>query len=462
VATNPARVLVVDDEENVRFLVSSALQLAGFDTAHAETGRQALDLAESYRPDVVVLDVMLPDVDGFAIMERLRDRGSTAQVIFLTARDAVEDRVRGLTIGGADYQVKPFAVAELVARVSLRLQQAGSTVTSRSLRCADLDLDHEARRVTRADQVVHLTPTEYKLLHYLLVNCGRVLTRAQILEHVWAYDFEGDSSVVDTYVSYLRRKIDDVEPSSSTPSGAWASRFASSRDLARPAAARGVDDPRRGRPRRARSARVERSYLVGQIDRELRATRPLIDVPRPPVDDSIDDGDRREALESDPPFSHLFLAFVADDQLVPVLHGQLLDDTPDLDPEVLGELAGEDPFTTGGQAGSTRFRVQVVRSTTGSIWVAALPLDEVDSAVGRLRWALVGGTVVIGGVLLLATWWVQRLGLRPIARVTAAADAIARGDRSQRVVGAHPRTEAGRLAATFNVMLDPVGAGRRR
>ena len=206
------RVLVVDDEENIRYLVGSALQLAGFDTAVVESGADAVDTAATFHPDVVVLDVMLPDLDGFTVLQRLRDRGSTAPVIFLTARDGTEDRVRGLTTGGADYQVKPFAVAELVARVRLRLDQAGTGTTSRVLRCANLDLDPDAHRVTRAGEVIHLSPTEYKLLHYLLVNAGRVLNRAQMLDHVWSYDFDGDSSVVDTYISYLRRKIDHVEP----------------------------------------------------------------------------------------------------------------------------------------------------------------------------------------------------------------------------------------------------------
>ena len=210
--TAPPRVLIVDDEENIRFLVGSALEMAGYDTAVAETGREALALAESFEPDAIVLDVMLPDIDGFTVLQRLRDAGSTTQVIFLTARDATEDRVRGLTTGGADYQVKPFAVAELVARVRLRLDQAGAAVTDRNLRCADLELDPDAHRVTRGGEVVHLSPTEYKLLHYLLMNSARVLSRPQILDHVWSYDFDGESSVVDTYISYLRRKVDHVEP----------------------------------------------------------------------------------------------------------------------------------------------------------------------------------------------------------------------------------------------------------
>ncbi len=207
-----ARVLVVDDEENIRFLVESGLQLAGMQTAGAENGRAALDQVEQFRPDLIVLDVMMPELDGFQVLSRLRDSGSRVPVIFLTARDATDDRVRGLTSGGDDYMVKPFAIAELVARVQLRLEQAGTRREQTVLRCADLELDVEAHRVTRAEQQVDLSPTEYKLLHYLLANTGRVLTRAQLLDHVWEYDFDGDSSVVDTYISYLRRKLDTCEP----------------------------------------------------------------------------------------------------------------------------------------------------------------------------------------------------------------------------------------------------------
>ena len=208
----PPKVLVVDDEENIRFLVESALQLAGMDTAGADDGRTGLKLASDYRPDLIVLDVMMPELDGFEVLERLRDSGSRTPVIFLTARDSTDDRVRGLTAGGDDYMVKPFAVAELVARVQLRLQHAGQATKQSVLRCADLELDTDAHRVSRAGTVVELSPTEYKLLHYLLTNSGRVMTRAQLLDQVWDYDFGGDSSVVDTYISYLRRKLDHVEP----------------------------------------------------------------------------------------------------------------------------------------------------------------------------------------------------------------------------------------------------------
>ncbi len=206
------RVLVVDDEENISYLVESALQLDGIDTAKAADGHQALTLVESFRPQAIVLDVMMPGLDGFEVVRRLRSDGVKTPVLFLTARDGVDDRVHGLTHGGDDYIVKPFAVAELVARVRLALRHAGLGSEDDVLGVADLEIDQRAHRVTRAGQVVTLSPTEYKLLRYLMLNVGQVLSRAQILDHVWNYDFGGDASVVETYISYLRRKVDTVEP----------------------------------------------------------------------------------------------------------------------------------------------------------------------------------------------------------------------------------------------------------
>lgn len=205
-------VLVVDDEENIRFLVESALELAGIASVSAADGRSALSAVTAERPDLIVLDVMMPELDGFEVVRRLRDTGNRTPVIFLTARDATDDRVRGLSEGGDDYMVKPFAVAELVARVKLRLAPTSEIARNQVLRCADLELDSEAHRVTKAGAVVELSPTEYKLLHVLLSNTGRVLSRAQLLDHVWDYSFDGDSSVVDTYISYLRKKLDRNEP----------------------------------------------------------------------------------------------------------------------------------------------------------------------------------------------------------------------------------------------------------
>ena len=206
------RVLVVDDEENISFLVESALQLDGMETAKAADGHEALAMVASFQPQAIVLDVMMPRLDGFEVLRRLRSDGVKTPVLFLTARDTVDDRVHGLTAGGDDYIVKPFAIAELVARVRLALRHAGLGTEGDVLAVADLEMDQKAHRVTRAGKSATLSPTEYKLLRYLLLNAGQVLTRAQILDHVWNYDFDGDASVVETYMSYLRRKVDAVEP----------------------------------------------------------------------------------------------------------------------------------------------------------------------------------------------------------------------------------------------------------
>jgi len=205
-------ILVVDDEENISFLVASALRLDGFSTVTAATGRDALACLEEARPALVVLDVMLPDLDGFEVLRRMREAGHRQPVIFLTARDATEDRVRGLTVGGDDYVLKPFAIEELMARVHVVLRRSGQDARSSVLRYADLEMDDDAHRVTRAGKPVSLSPTEYKLLRYLLANAGRVLSRSQILDHVWEYDFGGESSVVETFISYLRRKVDAEGP----------------------------------------------------------------------------------------------------------------------------------------------------------------------------------------------------------------------------------------------------------
>ena len=206
------RVLVVDDEENVSFLVTSALRLAGIETRTAADGAAALAEADAFAPDAVVLDVMLPDFDGFEVLRRLRGRGCQAPVLFVTARDQTADRVRGLTLGGDDYIVKPFALEELVARVQVALRRSGVGTQSARLRVAALELDLDAHRVWRAGREVELSPTELSLLRCLMANAGRVVSRAQILDAVWNYDFQGESTIIESFVSNLRRKVDDVEP----------------------------------------------------------------------------------------------------------------------------------------------------------------------------------------------------------------------------------------------------------
>jgi two-component system OmpR family response regulator len=207
------RLLLVDDEDNLRSMLEAALRHNGFDVASVASGREALAAVDEAEPDLVVLDVMMPDLDGFEVCRRLRADGHHTPVLFLTARDGTEDKVRGLTLGGDDYLVKPFSLEELVARVHTVLRRAGvDREEATVLRCADLEMDDDAHRVTRAGVDVSLSPTEYSLLRYLLLNQGRVLSKAQILDRVWNYDFGGDGGVVETYIGYVRRKVDTVEP----------------------------------------------------------------------------------------------------------------------------------------------------------------------------------------------------------------------------------------------------------
>jgi two-component system OmpR family response regulator len=212
--SGPARILVVDDEPNIVDVISMALRYEGFEVDAAGTGAEALVKARDTRPHVLLLDVMLPDMEGFEVAKRLGAERARVPIIFLTARDATEDRVRGLTVGGDDYVTKPFSLEELVARVRALLRRSGAAEAEDSLLTfADVELDDDAHEVTRAGQLIELTPTEYRLLRYLMLNPRRVLSRAQLLEHVWDYDFGGDARVLETYVSYLRRKLDEHGPS---------------------------------------------------------------------------------------------------------------------------------------------------------------------------------------------------------------------------------------------------------
>jgi len=210
---NGARVLVVDDEPNITELVAMALRYEGFTVKTAATGRGALTAVSQFSPSLVILDVMLPDIDGMEVMKRLNSQVSKVPIIFLTARDATEDKVHGLTIGGDDYVTKPFSIEELIERVKAVLRRSkGVGPGEHRLSYAELELDEETRDVWRGGKLIELTVTEYKLLHYLLSNARRVLTREQILAHVWDYTFTGNASVLETYISYLRHKIDAVDP----------------------------------------------------------------------------------------------------------------------------------------------------------------------------------------------------------------------------------------------------------
>jgi two-component system OmpR family response regulator len=206
-------ILVVDDEPNIVDVISMALRFHGFDVEAAGTGAAAIAAVGSFRPDLIVLDVMLPDMEGFDVARRLGAERARVPIIFLTARDATEDKVRGLTVGGDDYVTKPFSLEELVARVRSVLRRAGVGESAEArLVFEDVELDDDAHEVTRAGTPIELTATEYRLLRYLMLNPRRALTRRQLLEHVWDYDFGGDARILETYVSYLRRKLDGHGP----------------------------------------------------------------------------------------------------------------------------------------------------------------------------------------------------------------------------------------------------------
>ncbi len=206
------RLLVVEDEPSIRELLCASLRFAGFTVSSAATGGEALTAARSETPDLVLLDVMLPDRDGFEVVRRLRSSGVQVPVIYLTARDGSEDRITGLTIGGDGYITKPFSLEEVIARVTAVLRRTRPGHESEQLTCGDLSLDVESHIVRRGSRIVELSPTEFRLLHYLMRNSGRVLSKAQILDQVWSHDFDGDVGVVESYISYLRRKVDASEP----------------------------------------------------------------------------------------------------------------------------------------------------------------------------------------------------------------------------------------------------------
>lgn len=210
---SPIRAVVVDDEDSLTDLLSMALRYEGWDVRLASDGRAALSTIREFRPDVVVLDIMLPDLDGLSVLSRLRADGIQTPILFLTAKDSVDDRVAGLTVGGDDYVTKPFSLEELVARLRALIRR--STLTSSSepeslLQVGDLLLDEDSYEVSRGGVAVELTATEFELLRFLMRNPRRVLSKAQILDRVWSYDFGGKSSVVEIYISYLRKKVDSL------------------------------------------------------------------------------------------------------------------------------------------------------------------------------------------------------------------------------------------------------------
>ncbi len=212
---NTQRILVVDDENSISELIATSLKFVGFDVRTASSGAQALQIAEEFKPHALILDVMLPDQNGFEVCRQIRSEGHNIGVLFLTAKDSVEDKIAGLTIGGDDYVTKPFSLEELVARLRALLRRTGATevlADDEKIRFADLELDEATHEVKRAGKMIDLSPTEFLLLRYLMINSDRVVSKSQMLDHVGQYDFRGDMGIVETYVSYLRKKIDIFQP----------------------------------------------------------------------------------------------------------------------------------------------------------------------------------------------------------------------------------------------------------
>jgi two-component system OmpR family response regulator len=212
---DPTKVVVVDDELNITELVSLGLRYEGFDVMSAHDGRGALRAVREFKPELMILDVRMPDIDGLEVVRRMRAENIWTPVIFLTARDATEDKVAGLTVGGDDYLTKPFSLEELIARVRAMVRRnnlAARQAPSGVLQYADLVLDEDRLEVARGQRQIVLTPTEFRLLRFLILNAGRVVSKAQILDHVWEYDFGGDANVVETFISYLRKKVDAEQP----------------------------------------------------------------------------------------------------------------------------------------------------------------------------------------------------------------------------------------------------------
>lgn len=215
------RILIVDDEPNIRDLLTTSLRFAGFAVQAVGNGAAAISAVLAEEPDLIVLDVMLPDMNGFSVTKRLRTAGYTAPILFLTAKDDTQDKITGLTVGGDDYVTKPFSLDEIVARIKAILRRTMAADEEALIRAGELSMDQDTHEVLVGDTTIDLSPTEFKLLRYLMLNPNRVLSKAQILDHVWEYDFNGDAGIVESYVSYLRRKLDQfsTEPLIQTKRG---------------------------------------------------------------------------------------------------------------------------------------------------------------------------------------------------------------------------------------------------
>ena len=483
---NSQRILVVDDEASISELISTSLRFVGFDVRTAANGAEALRVAEDFKPHAMVLDVMLPDLDGFEVCKKIRNEGVDTGVLFLTAKDGMEDKVKGLTLGGDDYMTKPFSLEELVARLRALLRRTGVDqieIDDEKMRFADLELDEATHEVRRAGELLDLSPTEFALLRYLIINADRVVSKAQILDHVWQYDFRGDMGIVETYISYLRKKVDAFEPPlihtvrgvgyrlrmppkqsmrSRKLNNDWANSSLRNRLTIGVLVLSAIGFVGAG----VGSQALLRNYLIHQVDDQLLSvvagTQERLD--RAGIARDADDDDGQRSAQTATPLNRVPTSIsvtVLDPfgNLVGGIGGdfnsnQITDYVKGLLP---GQVAayGSKPFTIEAPGADFRVATTVLPSSLGSV-IVAQSLADFDKTTHQIAVVF----LIIGGLVLLfiafASRQVIKVGMRPLERIEETAEKIAAGDLSARLDNYEPETEVGRLSTSLNIMLSRI------
>ncbi len=482
---NSQRILVVDDEASISELISTSLRFVGFDVRTAANGAEALRVAEDFKPHAMVLDVMLPDLDGFEVCKKIRNEGVDTGVLFLTAKDGMDDKVKGLTLGGDDYMTKPFSLEELVARLRALLRRTGVDqieIDDEKMRFADLELDEATHEVRRAGELLDLSPTEFALLRYLIINADRVVSKAQILDHVWQYDFRGDMGIVETYISYLRKKVDAFEPPlihtvrgvgyrlrmppkqsmrSRTLRVDWANSSLRNRLTIGVLVLSAIGFVGAG----VGSQALLRNYLIHQVDDQLLSviagTEERLD--RAGIARDADDDDQPSTQTVTPlnrvPTSISVTVLDPFGNLVGGIGGdfnsnQITDYVKGLLP---GQVAayGSKPFTIEAPGADFRVATTVLPSSLGSV-IVAQSLADFDKTTHQIAVVF----LIIGGLVLLfiafASRQVIKVGMRPLERIEETAEKIAAGDLSARLDNYEPDTEVGRLSTSLNIMLSRI------
>ena len=456
----------MDDETSIVDAVATALRYEGFEVEEAATGREALSAVARFDPDLIVLDWMLPDIDGIEVGRRLREQGQRNAILFLTAKDAVENKVEALRAGGDDYVTKPFSLAEVVARVQAILRRTGGDLPGDVLRYADLTLDESRHEVFRGDTRLQLTATEFALLRFFLLNPRRVLSKGQILQNVWRYDFRGNSNVVETYVSYLRRKLDAdgaAADQDRAPGGLHARRVLVSKRLSLRArlllavvvlAAIGLVAAN------VATYSTLSSYLLDRTDSTLDQTAETLRRPGP-----------GGGIRSAPPGTFVQVRSLDGDTVVATFSGATLPGASVPAPKLPGTVKPPTLnrsreavryFTVGGAHGGPEYRVRAsIAQDDEAMLLVASSLRDVNSTLHRLlAIELVVTALVLAAIAGLGLWLV-RLGLRPLDAIGETASAIAAGDLSRRVERAEERTEVGRLGLALNSMLARIESSFR-